>query len=281
MEKRRELKRELLKWIEIALGLLICVVGYRLYLIPNNIAAGGFTGIGQLVNAYTGLPIGAVSLVLNIPLFLVSIKVYGWKFAGRSLVGTVGLSLLIDLLPIGSITDDPLLAAVYGGVVTGIGFGLILRGDATTGGSDMLGKLINNKLSFFSVSVCIFIVDAFVIVASGIAFSATNAMFALISVFIMSKVIDVVLEGINTAKAYFIISAHAELIAHRILTELNRGVTGMSGQGMYSREDRQVLLCVINRTETARLKSIVAECDEKAFVIATNIHEVFGEGFER
>lgn len=277
---KKRLAGQLIEWAQIALGLLVCAAAYNMYLIPNEIAPGGFTGIGQLVNSFTGWPVGRIALCLNVPLFLVSLKPMGLRFGVRSVVASFGLSLLIDYLPLPALTDDTLLSAVFGGVACGAGFGLILRGGATTGGSDMLGALVNRHIPVLRVSVVTFAVDALVIIASGFVFDATAAMQALISAFLMSKLFDLVLEGPNLAKAYYIISDKGEAIAGRIMREMNRGVTALSGQGMYSGEKKTVLLCVVNRMESMRLRTIVAQEDKSAFVIATNVHEALGEGFK-
>ena len=266
-------------WAQIVLGLMFASLGYRLFLVPNDIAAGGFTGLGQLINAFTGWPVGMIALVLNLPLFALSMRRLGLGFGLRSLLSMIALSLLIDYLPVPSVTDDALLSSVFGGVMAGFGFGLILRGDATTGGSDMLGKVINDHFPIFSIGAITFAVDALVIVGSAFVFSATRAMQALIAAYLMNRMLDMVLEGPNLAKAYYIISNESEAIAARILTELDRGVTGLHGRGMYSGDDRTVLLCVVGRLETAHLRRIVAETDPAAFMIATEVREALGEGF--
>ncbi|MGJ4850219.1 YitT family protein [Bacillota bacterium Meth-B3] len=271
--------REWVSWAQVVLGLIFGSLGYRLFLVPNDIAAGGFTGIGQLINAFTGWPVGMIALVLNLPLFALSMRRLGLGFGLRSLLSMIALSLLIDHLPVPPVTDDALLSSVFGGVMAGFGFGLVLRGDATTGGSDMLGKVINDHFPAFSIGAISFAVDALVIVGSAFVFSATRAMQALVAAYLMNRMLDMVLEGLNLAKAYYIISNESETIAARILTELDRGVTGLNGRGMYSGDSRLVLLCVVGRLETARLRRIVAETDPAAFMIATEVHEALGEGF--
>ena len=281
---RTTLRATVTAWIQIIAGLLFCALAYDMFLIPNAIAPGGFTGIAQLINHYTDWPVGMVTLGLNIPLFLLSARILGLRFGARSIVASVGLSILIDVLPIPSVlpataSDRLLLAAVFGGVLGGAGFGLIIRGNATTGGSDMLAKLVNRYFHSISVGAVMFAVDGLVILASAFVFDMVSAMFALISTFLMSGIIDYLVDGFNRARAYVIISAHSEQIARRVMDEMERGVTGLNGRGMYSGTDTQVLLCVISRTESPRLRSIVASCDPKAFVIAASAHEVLGEGF--
>ncbi len=274
------LKEEIKSIAYILSGLLVCALAYRMFLVPNDVAAGGFTGIGQLVNALTGMQVGTVALILNVPLFALSMRSLGLKFGIKSFIASSLLSVFIDYLPIGAATENVLLAAVFGGVVGGIGFGLILRGSATTGGSDMLATLIHSHVPAIKVGLLIFLVDAAVIVASAFVFSPEQAMYALISVSIMNYTLDYVLEGFNRATAYLVVSAHSEAIARKIMDEMERGVTGLHGKGMYSGQEREVLLCVVNRFESMQLRKIVVSCDPKAFMIAISASEVLGEGFK-
>lgn len=277
----KKLNPEVKNTILILAGLLCCSAAYNMYLIPNNIAAGGFTGIGQLINSsFEWISVGTVSIVLNIPLFLLSTKSLGLRFGVRSLLAMLGLSLFIDYIPFSSATNDLLLATVFGGALGGIGFGLILRGNATTGGSDMLASLIHRRFSAVRVSVGIFAVDGLVILASAFVFDQTAAMYALICTFLMNLVVDIVLEGPNGAHSYFVISDHSESIAKRIMDEMERGVTAFVGKGMYSGREKLVLLCIVNRFETMQLRRIVFSIDPDAFVIANKAHEVLGEGFK-
>ena len=276
----RKLHPEVKNALLIIAGLLCSSAAYNLYLIPNNIAAGGFTGIGQLVNHFADISVGTVSIILNVPLFLLSLKSLGLRFGLRSLIAMFGLSLLIDHLPLPAATNDMLLACIFGGVLSGLGFGLVLRGSATTGGTDMLASLIHRHIPFIRVSVGIFAVDGLVIFASAFVFDQQAAMYALICTFLMNVVVDLVLEGPNSATSYFVISAHSDEIAQRVMEQMDRGVTAFYAKGMYSGEDKQVLLCVVNRFESVLLRKIVFAIDPKAFVIANKVHEVLGEGFK-
>ena len=278
---KRSVRDELFNILLIAAGLILATLGYRLYLIPNNVAPGGFTGIGQIVNHLVpAVGVGLVNLLLNVPLFLVSLRSMGLGFGLRSLISSVALSLMLDYLPVPAMTDDVLLSAVFGGVLCGAGFGLVLRGHATTGGSDMLAALVHRHVPALKVSVCLFAVDATVVIASGFVFDASAAMYALISVFVMNVVIDQVLEGPGLARSHIIITNHGEKMAERILKELDRGVTAIEAKGMYSGEGRTMLLCVVSRLEAVRLRSIVYSVDPRAFVIVQNVHEALGEGFK-
>ena len=273
---RAELKNAIL----ILVGLIFCALGFNLFLIPNNIAAGGFTGIAQLINSVTGFPVGTVALVLNVPLFLVSMKSLGLRFGIRSLAATIGFSLLLDNLHVPVITHDLWLSTVYGGLVSGLGFGLILRGSATTGGTDMLASLIHRLIPSIRVSVGMFIIDGLVILASAFVYDTAAAMYALICILISNVVIDFVLEGPNSSHSFFIISDRSDEIASRIMQELDRGVTGLEGMGMYSHQHKRVLLCVVSRMETVTLRRIVFTVDPRAFVISAKAHDTYGEGFK-
>jgi len=277
----KKLNPEVKNAVLIIVGLLCCSAAYNLYLIPNNIAAGGFTGIGQLINSsFEFISVGTVSAVLNVPLFLLSMRTLGLRFGIRSLLAMLGLSLFIDFIPFPVATNDMLLSTVFGGALGGIGFGLILRGSATTGGSDMLASLIHRYIPALRVSVGIFAVDGLVIAASAFVFDQQAAMYALICTFLMNLMVDVVLEGPDGAHSYFVISDHSEAIAKRIMDEMERGVTALAARGMYSGKEKSVLLCVVNRFEAMQLRRIVFSVDPSAFVIANRAHEVLGEGFK-
>ena len=273
---REELKNDLL----VVVGLLVAAAAYRMYLIPNQVVNGGFTGVGQLLNHATGISVGLVNIALNVPLFLISMKSMGLRFGVRSLIAMVLMSLLIDHIPLPPATDDMLLASVYGGAISGIGFGLVLRGNATTGGTDMLASLLHRLVPVIKVSYAIFMIDGLVIIASAFVFEAQSAMYGLISAFLCNVLIDLVLEGPNSAHSYFIISDKSEAIAEKIMHEMNRGVTGLEAVGMYSQQHKQVLLCVVNRFEAMRLRRIIFEADPHAFVVANKAKEVLGEGFK-
>ena len=265
--------------LNIVAGLLLATLGYNMFLIPNDIAPGGFTGIGQLVNELVGFNVGATVLALNVPLFLLSFRSMGLRFAALSLAATVALSLLLDYLPTPFVSDDLVLSTLFGGIMTGAGFGLILRGGASTGGTDMLAKLIHEHLPFVRVGMVMFAVDFLVVFASMFVFDVTRAMYAIIALFVSSLIIDFVIDGLNTAKAYFIISRRSDDISRRVLSEMDHGVTALKGRGAYTGEESEVLLCVVYRTEVLQLKRIISECDEHAFVIATDVREALGEGF--
>jgi uncharacterized membrane-anchored protein YitT (DUF2179 family) len=274
-------KKTILEYVGVILGSFILAVGLVAFLIPHKIAAGGVSGLATISHYLTGFPVGLTMLVFNIPLFLISMKEMGMKIGIKSLAGTIALSLFIDLLTpyIPPSTQNPLLAALYGGVMSGLGLGLVFRSKGTTGGTD-LGAALIHKYFKFSLGMSLLAIDGMVIILAGIVFNVEAALFALITVFVTGKVIDVVQEGISTTKAAYIISEKNAEIADIIIRELNRGVTSLNGKGIYTDKQREVLLCVVSQREVTELKDLVYDVDPNAFMIVSNVHEVLGEGFK-
>lgn len=274
-----DVRRTLLDYAQILLGCIVGAVAYPLFLIPNDIAPGGVTGVATILHYLFKYPVGITSLLLNIPLFLAGFRTMGKRFVFRTLLATLMFSALIDIIKVEPITRDPMMASIYGGVLLGAGLAIILRGGATTGGTDMLARMLHKHASGISVGMFLFMFDFFVILAAGILMSAEHAMHAMISVFIASKVLDTVLTGIGSEKACYIISRHHEAITRRILTDMQRGVTVLKATGGFSGENISMLLCVVGRMEVTALKSIIREEDRNAFVFITETHETLGEGF--
>ncbi|MCR5565485.1 MAG: YitT family protein [Clostridiales bacterium] len=266
-------------YAQILLGALIGGAAYPLFLTPNRIAPGGITGVATILNQLLHWPVGTVSLVLNIPLFLIGYRSMGKIFAFRSLVATVLFSVFIDVLPLQPMTTDPLLGALYGGVLLGTGLGLIMRGGATTGGSDMIARMVHKRFPFISTGAFLFAIDFAVVLAAGFLIGTTEALYALINIFLVAKVMDVVIIGFSSNKACFVISSRWQEISERIMRDMDRGVTQLTARGAYSGAERPTLLCVISRSEITAFKRILREEDENAFVIIVEAHEAIGDGF--
>ncbi len=273
--------KSIINLIGIAIGSLVTAGGLVFFLIPNKIAAGGVSGLSTVIYYLTGLPVGFTMLVINIPLFLTSLRKLGLKFGMKTLFGTIMLSVFTDgLTPIVTpLTHDPLLASIYGGVVAGTGLGIVFRFGGTTGGTDLAAQLIHKYLKV-SIGQSLLLIDAMVIVLAAVAFDVELALYALIGLFATTKMIDLIQEGVGYAKAAFIISDHPDLLGQAIINKLDRGATALHGQGVYSGNEKDVLLVVLSRSEVARIKDIVHGIDPRAFVIVTNVHEVLGEGFK-
>lgn len=268
------------EYIGVLLGTAVIAAGFQMFLIPNQIAAGGISGLGVILFYLLGLPVGVTIFILNLPLFILSAKMFGLKFIVRGLFGAVSLSLLVEFfsfLPV--ITEDLLLASLYGGIVMGVGVALVFRARGSTGGTVLAAQVLN-KLFGFSMGQSLLGVDFLVVALAAIIFNLELAMYALISLFVTSRVIDLVQEGISNSKAALIISSKTEAISARILRDLDRGATVLTGKGAYTGESRDMVLTVVSQSEVPRLKNIVQEVDERAFIIVGNAQDVLGEGFK-
>ncbi|MGN0753111.1 MAG: YitT family protein [Aristaeellaceae bacterium] len=277
--KRAARREQCMAWLQIVIGCVIGAAAYPTFLDPGRIAPGGLTGVAMILKNLWGWDIGITSLILNIPLFIVGYRAMGKVFAFRSLVATILFSLLIDLLPLRAITVDPLLGTLYGGILLGIGLGFILRGGATTGGTDMCARLVHKYLPFLSVGMFLFLIDCVVVIAAWIFIGSSEALYALICIFVSGKAVDMVMLGLSQNKACFVITDAWERVSQRLLTEMERGVTQLSARGAYTGTERPVVLCVLPPQEVSRLKDIVRQEDEKAFMFITEAHEALGEGF--
>lgn len=253
---------------------------------PIGLVTGGFSGIAIIVKALTenlipgGVPLWLANLALNVPVFLIAYKIKGKRFIGRTLVGTFLLSAWLYVIPAVDVTQgDYILAAVFGGVLAGAGIGLILLSKATTGGTDMVAVLIQHYVRHYSVVQILQVLDALVVLMGFYVFGIRAALYAIVAIFITTKVSDGLMEGFKFSKAAFIISDKYELVAKHILEDLDRGVTGLKAKGMYSGADKCMLYCVVSQKEIVRVKEIVAEIDPNAFVIVSDAREVLGEGF--
>lgn len=272
--------RRVKDYAAILLGAGIVAIGLNTLLIPNRIAAGGASGIATILVHLFGISPGLVLLAINVPLLVLSSVVLGLRFGAYTILGTIALATSVELthgvLPL---TTDPLLAAVYGGVVTGIGMGIVFRFRGSTGGTDIAATLVTHYTGI-SLGDALLAIDALVVLAAGVLFSAEYAMYALIAIFVCTKIIDVVQEGLYTAKAMFIVSEQGEAIAAALMAKVERGVTLLPSKGGYSKQARTTLLCVVGRTELTRAKRTVLEIDKCAFIVVTDAHEVLGEGFK-
>ncbi|MEW5783531.1 MAG: YitT family protein [Bacillota bacterium] len=280
--RRFDWKRYLGEVLAILLGTLVMAVAMNMFLVPHRLAAGGISGLGVILFHLFGIPVGLTILAANIPMFVIAYFLLGRRVVIQSLLGTIFFSAAIELMApfLGVATQDMLLASVYGGVIMGLGLGLVFRYRGSTGGTTIL-SLILNKVAGLSTGQGLLGGDLVVIVLAVFVFGSEVALYAVLSLFISSWVIDVVQEGLGMAKAATIITSRGEEINRRLLQELGRGVTRLEGQGGYTGEGREVLLCVVTRPQVAQLKRIIHELDPKAFLIIGNATEVHGEGFKK
>ncbi|NLM27970.1 MAG: YitT family protein [Clostridiaceae bacterium] len=277
-------------------GAIIIGLAYNIFLIPYKITPGGVSGIATVIYHVTNgkIPAGATMLALNIPLFILSLKAKGRKFIFRSFAAAFFLSIFIDItapltsdltslffvLPDSAASHDLLLYSLAGGFITGIGLGFIFSEDATTGGTDMGAVLLNKVIPWVQVGKCLIILDGLVILIAAIVFrSFYLGLYSVVALFISARTLDGFLEGISFSKSLMIISRKSEEIAEKLIKDVDRGVTGLYGKGMYTNNPYMILLCVVKKEEIHKVKNIVKQIDPSAFVLLTDVREVLGEGF--
>lgn len=253
---------------------------------PIGLVTGGFTGLSIVVKAVSsavvkgGIPLWLTNTVLNVPVFIFGYILLGRKFVGRTLFGTVMLSFWLYILPpLDLAQGDYLLAALFGGVFSGAGMGLVFRANATTGGTDMVAALIQKKLKHYSVVQIMMLLDGLIVIAGLFQFGMRATLYAIVAIYVSTKVSDTILEGFKYSKAAYIITDKYELIAQRIMEDLDRGVTGLDAKGMYTMDSKCVLYCVVSKKEIVMVKELVNSIDPGAFVIVSDVREVLGEGF--
>lgn len=271
--------------VYILAGTFLMAVAINFAFDPLGLVCGGVTGLAIVVKQLTGfawtggLPVWLGNLLFNGPLFLIALKKKGKKYIAKTMFATVMLSVWIYLLPIYSLFDDYVLATLFGGVITGAGIGLVFARMATTGGTDLLSALIHDKLKHFSIPQLLAVIDGAIVVLGAVVFGVENAMYAICVVYLCSKISDGLLQGLKFAKMAHIISDKAEEIAELVLRDVDRGATGIKVQGMYSKSEKKMLICVVTKKEIVELIDIVHKIDPSAFVIVNDVHEVVGEGF--
>jgi uncharacterized membrane-anchored protein YitT (DUF2179 family) len=270
----------------IVAGTLAQAIGLRLFLVPAKLASGGISGIAQLINHYTGWPIGLMVFLGNLPIFLLGWRYLGGRrFALRTAVAVATYSAFADLLlllpffPANGLTDDILLNSLYGAVVCGVGYGLVYRAQGTSGGSDVLARILNHWRGI-PMTQSYLLTDTLVVLAAGLVFGWKEALYAVIVLYVSGLVADATMEGGGTVRTALIVTDRLEPISDRILHEMERGVTILHGTGAYTMSSRPVLYCVVSRSEVQQLKTIVHEADPKAFMVIGVAHEALGEGFK-
>jgi uncharacterized membrane-anchored protein YitT (DUF2179 family) len=277
MTKSKFIQRMLL----ITFGASLMAVGLEIFLVPNHVIDGGIVGISIILSYLTGWKLGLFIFILNIPFFFIGYKQIGKTFAISTLYGILVLSIATTLLhPVPAFTADILLASVFGGIILGIGVGIVIRYGGSLDGTEILAILANKKLPF-SVGEIIMFFNIFILGSAGFVFSWDRAMYSLIAYFVAFKTIDITITGLDESKSVWIISDNAKEIGEVIMNRLGRGVTYLHGEGAYSGDEKKVIFCVINRLEEAKLKEIVTENDESAFLAVADIAEVRGGRFKK
>jgi uncharacterized membrane-anchored protein YitT (DUF2179 family) len=267
----------------ILIGALVQALAMRLFLVPGQLVSGGISGAAQIINSFVPFPIGVMVFVGNVPLFVLGWRhLGGRKFAVRTAISVAAFSLFTDLLtlfiPAEGMLQDIVLNTVYGAILYGAGLGLVYRGQGTSGGSDILGRILNRRFGI-SISMAYMITDSLVVLAGGFAFNWEKALYGLGVIYISGLAAEAISEGQSIYRTAIIITEEHEKVMQEILTDLERGVTILAGTGGYTREERPVLYCVITRSEVNQLKELVKALDPDALVVIGSAHEVLGEGF--
>ena len=250
-----------------------------------GMVTGGFSGIAIIVKAGTkglygnGVPLWVTNLVLNVPVFILAAKIKGFSFVKKALMGDISLTVWLAVLPAWKLSEDIFLAALYGGILQGVGIGLVFLGGGTTGGTDLLGAIIQKYMKHYSIAQVMQFVDGAVVVAGMYVFGVERALYAIIAVYLVTKVSDGIIAGLKFSKAVYIITDKPDEVSRMVMEDIDRGITGIRAKGMYSGNDKLMLFCVVGKKELVHLKEMIDEIDPKAFVIVGDAREVHGEGF--
>lgn len=290
MDKKRKrikykllIKKYALEIFLIFIGTMLMAIATSLFLLPNHLSSGGFSGIATITYYLFNWKMGAVIFILNIPFFILAFIRIGKEFVIKSLLGTVFLSFFIDLFDrYKPLTTDRFLACIYGGILVGIGTSLVLRASGSTGGSDLVSYIIKSFKPGISTSNAIVIFDTIVITLNVICFKHLEiGLYSAISIYLMGKVIDIIFEGIGFSKMVLIISKEYKKISNKIENTVFRGITGIYAKGMYTNEKKMMLMCIASRREVIEIRQIANKIDPKSFITITNVREVYGKGFKR
>jgi uncharacterized membrane-anchored protein YitT (DUF2179 family) len=276
---RSGLGRLILDYVFILIGSAIIATTFNVFLLPNKIASGGVSGISTILKVVFDFTPAYVQWAFNIPLFIAGVIFLGRQFGVKTLVGTIFLPLVVKLTEnIQPATHNPLLAAIFGGLFIGLGLGVVFRGKASTGGTDLAAQIVH-KYTGLSLGLCVAAIDGCIVLSAAIFLNLESGMYALIALFVTSKTIDLVQIGFGRSKMALIITSEHELVKNAIIHELDRGVTKLSGYGGYTNQEKEVLMCVMDQSEFSFLRDVVQSIDRSAFVIVVDATEVHGEGF--
>ena len=280
---KNKIKKYMLEMLQLASGAIIMAIGISQFLLPNKLSSGGFSGLATITYYLFNWPMGRTILMLNIPCFILAFIRIGKEFFFKSLIGTILLSFFIDFFSkYKALTDDRVIACIYGGIFIGIGTAIILRANGSTGGSDIVSVVIKSFKPGLSTSDLIIIFDVIVVTLNIIVFKELQiGFYSAITIFIMGKMIDIVFEGIGFSKMIFIISDQYEKIAEEIGKNIERGTTGIYSKGMYTNKEKMMIMCISSRGEVIKIRQIANHIDKAAFIVISNVREVFGQGFKR
>lgn len=267
-------------YLKMLIGTFLMAATYKCIFDSAGMVTGGFSGLSIIIKEIFSVPLWLTMIMLNIPVFIAAYKVKGAHFVKSTLVATIMLTVFLGVLPELDVKEnDLLLASIFGGVMAGAGIGLVITSFATTGGTDMIGAIIQKYLPYYSIAQIMQVLDAFIVTAGAFVFGIHKSMYAIIAIYVTALVSDRVVDGMKSAKAVYVISDKYEQIAKRIINELERGGTFLEGKGIYSNDKKSVIMCVASRKQAVLLKKIVWEEDQRAFVMISDVREALGEGF--
>ncbi|MEW8995429.1 YitT family protein [Clostridium sp.] len=273
-------KGELKNYLIIMVGITILAIGINVYYSPQHLVTGGISGLAIILDYVFSIPLWLTNVIVNIPLFIVGIKIKGMDFAKKSIFGAAYVSVALwytSFIP--PVQSDLLISSVFGGLFIGVGVGLVLRSSASTGGTDLLAIIIKHHLKKVPINQIMMCIDGMIILVGLFVFGVEKAMYALISIFIVSKVVNTLVEGVNYSKQVHIISEKSNEIAQELMRHLNRGITSINGKGVYTGKSKDILYIVCSTEELIELQRIVKEVDKEAFIIINDVREVVGRGF--
>lgn len=278
-----KIKRYVRDYSLLIIGCMIMAIATSFFLLPNQLSAGGFTGLATITYYLFKFPVGIVLFALNSPLFIISYFRIGKEFMIKSLLGTFFLSTFIDIFDkFPAFTEDRVLACIYGGIIIGIGMSLVLKGNSSTGGTDLLSYIIKSFKPYYRTSNLIVIIDIVIVTLNVICFRDVEiGLYSAITIYIMGKVIDIVFEGVDFTKMIYIVSDKYEEISKQIENNIRRGVTGIKAKGMFTEEEKIMLWCISSRNEAIKIKQICKRIDKNSFIVISNARETYGIGFKR
>ena len=283
IEEKFNINKTIKEIIGTLIGAAIMALGTSLFLLPNQLSSGGFAGIATIAYYFLNIPMGLTIVVINIPLFIVAAYRLGKSFFLKSLIGTISFSAFVDIFDkITPLTNDRFLACIYGGIIIGLGTAIILNSNSSTGGSDLLSFIARTFNPDLRMSNIIIIIDTVIVLLNMLFFKEIEiGLYSAIAIYLMGKIIDIIFEGIYFTKLLIIISDKNEEIAKEVGEKIQRGATGIFGKGMYTGEDKLILMCAASRGDIARIKNIARKIDRNSFIIIANAREVVGKGFKK
>lgn len=278
---------QIYNYIMIIIGTGILAFGIQSFYDQVGLVTGGFSGLAIVIKHLTlellegGVPLWFTNIALNVPVFILAYFLKGKGFIGKTFFGAMMLSVWLYVLPIINMPEgDYMIAAIFGGVCAGAGIGMVIRVGATTGGTDMVSALVQMRMRHYSIVQILQVIDGLVVIMGLVVFGMRPTLYAIIGIVVQTKVADLIVEGFNYSKAAYVISDKYEIVAEKIMKDLDRGLTGLEARGMYTGTQKRVLMCIVNQKEMVVLKNLVNEVDPKAFIIVSDVREVLGEGFQ-